>query len=161
MSGYTILPNDIWSLPLKSDCKLVFIYLHSFKNAPSIHPTIDIIAKNTGLSWDTVNRSLKLLEKQKLITVYRKHRRPNVYKISWVSERDSKKIRVSDCDSMSSNVRLNRVAECDSIINNKINNKNACAREGRTQEDENTAEMFFNAFLPNRNSQNIENSSSD
>lgn len=86
--GYSVLPNDIFSLKLSSNAKIILIYLYSLRRAPKINPTLDTIAEQTGMSWAKVNKYSKELVSKGLIAKNQGHNAPNCYFILWKSQCD-------------------------------------------------------------------------
>ena len=58
--NYTPIPNDIWSCPISCKAKIIYVYLLS--NSDKWNPGIREIANSTGVSTDTVSKSLIELE---------------------------------------------------------------------------------------------------
>ena len=70
--GYTVLPNKIFELGLKSTTLHVLVFIFKWKNSSHSNMSLSFIENGTGLSRNTVIQSIKLLEENKCIVVNRK-----------------------------------------------------------------------------------------
>lgn len=154
--GYAIYGLDVYDLDISADSQSILIYLLSYQNATSTFPSINTIAAKTKLSWDTVNRNLKKLEKLNLIAVVKTKGRSNTYKVLWKTACPYLQKEVAESDQYSSKVVAESdpyrsqsatpkppkvVAESDPIINNNIKN-NVCINNARASAPEDTHTQF-------------------
>lgn len=85
--GYFTGPNEIWTLPISSKAKIVYLYLIS--QSDTWNPGSREIAAGTSIGRDSVREALKELEFNKMITISEgPHGLRNVYDIAGLKEWD-------------------------------------------------------------------------
>jgi len=78
---YSITPNNIWSLPISSNAKLVLIFLFKYRKA--CFPSRELISLSTGVSVRTVDRNIKELKNLGFVSWKQgKQHQSNVYIIN-------------------------------------------------------------------------------